>query len=394
MVLVSALQIELLAGGVEAGLPLWVAAAAFALSQVVGSASSLPFGIGPADAVLIAFLVHAGTGPEGALAITLLTRLAVTVPLGLAGAAAYLRLSHGGAGPGARAVTVRRPGRVAVVGGAGFHRHARGRAAGRRRLGLCWSSTTSPTRAASRCRRRSELVEASGGSAEARAALARFRPDALIHLAAKGGVNRALRDPAGHISERPRAVRRLLRGGPGRRLLGGAHRLVGRGGVRRPGCPARLRASATGAAFRLRRREALRGDVPLATLAQQGVRTVALRYGNVYGPRQDGTGEAGVVAITRHPADRRAAARVIYGDGLQTRDFVYVEDVADATVAAVAQPAAAGAVNVGTGRETSVRDIVDGLVELTGSAAGIESQPGRPARCAAPPSMHRGPGGG
>ncbi len=97
VVLVSAVQIELLAHGVDASLSLWAAAAAFALSQVVGSASSLPFGIGPADAVLIAFLLHAGTGSEGALAITLLTRLAVTVPLGLAGAVAYLRLSQRGA---------------------------------------------------------------------------------------------------------------------------------------------------------------------------------------------------------------------------------------------------------------------------------------------------------
>ena len=97
VVAVSGLQIELLAGGVGVALPLWIAAAAFALSQVVGSASSLPFGIGPADAVLVAFLVHAGTGSGAALAITLLTRLAVTVPLGLAGAVAYLRLSHGGA---------------------------------------------------------------------------------------------------------------------------------------------------------------------------------------------------------------------------------------------------------------------------------------------------------
>jgi uncharacterized membrane protein YbhN (UPF0104 family) len=96
VVAVSALQIQLLAEGVGIALPLWVAAAAFAISQVVGSVSSLPFGIGPADAVLIAFLVHAGTGSAGALAITLLTRLAVTVPLGLAGAVAYLRLSHGG----------------------------------------------------------------------------------------------------------------------------------------------------------------------------------------------------------------------------------------------------------------------------------------------------------
>ena len=96
VVAVCAFQIQLLAGGVGIALPFWVAAAAFALSQVVGSVSSLPFGIGPADAVLVAFLVHAGTGSAGALAITLLTRLAVTVPLGLAGAVTYLRLSRGG----------------------------------------------------------------------------------------------------------------------------------------------------------------------------------------------------------------------------------------------------------------------------------------------------------
>ncbi|HEY8676324.1 MAG TPA: lysylphosphatidylglycerol synthase transmembrane domain-containing protein [Candidatus Dormibacteraeota bacterium] len=96
VVAVSALQIELLAIGVEVGLPIWTAAAAFALSQVIGSASSLPFGLGPADAVVIALLAHAGTGPEGPLAITLLMRLTVTVPLGVAGAIAYLRLGRPG----------------------------------------------------------------------------------------------------------------------------------------------------------------------------------------------------------------------------------------------------------------------------------------------------------
>jgi uncharacterized membrane protein YbhN (UPF0104 family) len=94
VVAVSAVQIQLLAAGVGIALPLWFAAAAFALSQVIGSSSSLPFGLGPADAVLVAMLVHAGTGPGGALAITLLTRLTVTLPLGLAGAAAYLWLSR------------------------------------------------------------------------------------------------------------------------------------------------------------------------------------------------------------------------------------------------------------------------------------------------------------
>jgi uncharacterized membrane protein YbhN (UPF0104 family) len=98
VVAVSALQIELLAAGVGIALPLWIAAAAFALSQVIGSASSLPFGLGPADAVLVALLVHAGSGAAGALAITLLTRLAVTLPLGLAGAGAYVWLSRRGPG--------------------------------------------------------------------------------------------------------------------------------------------------------------------------------------------------------------------------------------------------------------------------------------------------------
>jgi uncharacterized membrane protein YbhN (UPF0104 family) len=94
VVAVSALQIEALSAGIGVSLPFWIAVAAFALSQVIGSASSLPFGLGPADAVLVAMLVHAGTGSTGALAITLMTRLTVTLPLGLAGAACYTWLSR------------------------------------------------------------------------------------------------------------------------------------------------------------------------------------------------------------------------------------------------------------------------------------------------------------
>ncbi len=220
-----------------------------------------------------------------------------------------------------------------------------------------------------------ELLEASGGSPDAAAALERFRPQALIHLAAKGGVNRALHDPAGHI-------RGVLAESVGCFVA-----------AQRAGCASVVTASSGGAVYgdattlpaseRLRPAprsaygaEKLCEETYLATVAQQGVRTLALRYGNVYGPRQDGTGEAGVVAIT---ATRLLAGRpaVIFGDGMQTRDFVYVEDVAGATVAAL-ESRFAGAVNVGTGRETSVRDIVNGLVELTGSSAGIETQPSRP----------------
>jgi UDP-glucose 4-epimerase len=95
-----------------------------------------------------------------------------------------------------------------------------------------------------------------------------------------------------------------------------------------------------------------------------GMRTLALRYGNVYGPRQDGTGEAGVVAIscTKLIAGE---APLIRGDGLQTRDFVFVGDVAAANLAAL-RSTRAGAVNVGTGRETSVDTVVTTLATLHG----------------------------
>jgi UDP-glucose 4-epimerase len=92
---------------------------------------------------------------------------------------------------------------------------------------------------------------------------------------------------------------------------------------------------------------------------------VALRYGNVYGPRQDPHGEAGVVAIFLGALARGEQAR-IFGDGLQTRDYVYVGDVARATVSALGQEG--GVFNVGTGRETSVVD----LYELCRRVAGSE----------------------
>ena len=81
---------------------------------------------------------------------------------------------------------------------------------------------------------------------------------------------------------------------------------------------------------------------------------VSLRYGNVYGPRQDPHGEAGVVAIFLGALARGEQAR-IFGDGLQTRDYVYVGDVARATLQALGQEG--GVFNVGTGRETSVVDL-------------------------------------
>ncbi len=95
-----------------------------------------------------------------------------------------------------------------------------------------------------------------------------------------------------------------------------------------------------------------------------GMRYVALRYANVYGPRQDPHGEAGVVAIF---CQRLLAGDdcTIFGDGLQTRDYVFVGDVARANVAALTAEHDGG-INIGTGRETSVVDLFERLNRLTG----------------------------
>jgi UDP-glucose 4-epimerase len=113
----------------------------------------------------------------------------------------------------------------------------------------------------------------------------------------------------------------------------------------------------------------LAGEEYLATYNRlYGTRHVSLRYGNVYGPRQDPHGEAGVVAIF---FNRLAGSEVprIFGDGTQTRDYVYVGDVVRATLAA--QNVGGGVYNVGTGRETSVNE----LLELCLRAAGHEVDP-------------------
>ena len=91
-----------------------------------------------------------------------------------------------------------------------------------------------------------------------------------------------------------------------------------------------------------------------------GIRYVALRYGNVYGPRQSPHGEAGVVAIF---ASRMLSREnpVIFGDGRQTRDYVYVEDVARANMMALAYSGPSICLNIGTGRETDVITIFESI---------------------------------
>ena len=112
-------------------------------------------------------------------------------------------------------------------------------------------------------------------------------------------------------------------------------------------------------------------DYLFAYRALHGLDFTSLALANVYGPRQDPHGEAGVVAIfCGRLLDRQQCT--IFGDGEQTRDFVYVGDVADAFVrAAVSGPGSGLVLNIGTGVETSVNELYDAIAD----AAGIDAPP-------------------
>ncbi|MGA8142036.1 MAG: NAD-dependent epimerase/dehydratase family protein, partial [Desulfobaccales bacterium] len=109
---------------------------------------------------------------------------------------------------------------------------------------------------------------------------------------------------------------------------------------------------------------------------EYGITPISLRYANVYGPRQNGLGEAGVVAIF---IEKFLAGEqpLINGDGLQTRDFVYVEDLVAANLAALDYPRA-GVFNIGTGRETDILTVYLQLQGIIGSPRGPAHGPAKP----------------
>ncbi len=93
-----------------------------------------------------------------------------------------------------------------------------------------------------------------------------------------------------------------------------------------------------------------------------GLSTVSLRYGNVYGPRQDPLGEAGVIAIFCGKV-LEGGRPTVFGDGLQTRDYIYVGDVVRANLLA-AESEVSGPFNIGRGVQTTVLELVDALAPL------------------------------
>ncbi|WP_320672277.1 NAD-dependent epimerase/dehydratase family protein [Patulibacter defluvii] len=203
------------------------------------------------------------------------------------------------------------------------------------------------------------------------AAVAAARPELIFHLAAQIDVRRSVEDPAhdatvnvvGTVnlleSARRHGVRRVINTSTGGAIYGTADVVpTPESAPERP-----LAAYGT---------SKLCAEQYCAWYARlHGLSTATLRLANVYGPRQDPLGEAGVIAIF---CDRLLAgeAPTIYGDGLQTRDFVFVGDVVRAQLRAAAS-SLTGTVNVGTGRATSVLELVD-AVAAAGEAAGIDAR--------------------
>ncbi len=202
------------------------------------------------------------------------------------------------------------------------------------------------------------------------------QPDVVFHLAAQIDVRESTADPAFDARVNVEGTINVLEG------------------ARRCGARRFVNASTGGAIYGEGRTLPAPEDHPVAPEAPygqskfgaegycelfrrlHGISTVSLRYGNVYGPRQDPLGEAGVIAIFCGKL-LEGGKPTIFGDGLQTRDYVYVGDVVDANLRA-AESEAGGAFNIGRGEEVSVIDLVEALDGLSEERFEAQHAPERP----------------
>lgn len=121
------------------------------------------------------------------------------------------------------------------------------------------------------------------------------------------------------------------------------------------------------------------GEAMLTAFAHRfDLPAVGLRYMNVYGPRQDYNGA--YIAVIMKILDNidKGIAPIVYGDGSQAYDFVYVEDCAAANVCAMTSDTTASFYNVGTGKRTSIKELAEMLIELTGTDLEIQYEPAGP----------------
>jgi UDP-glucose 4-epimerase len=213
-------------------------------------------------------------------------------------------------------------------------------------------------------------------SLEAFTLIGAWRPQVLVHLAAQMSVQASVSDPVydaqdnilGSLNLLQAAaqvgVSKVIFSSTGGAIYGDEAPLpAAEGDAPRPECPYGVAKLAVEHYLHFYNR-------------QFGMVPVILRYANVYGPRQNGQGEAGVVAIF---IEKFLAGQqpIINGDGGQTRDFVFVGDVVASNEAALTYPQA-GIFNIGTGQETDILTIYLKLQELTGSALGPVHGPAKP----------------
>ena len=223
-----------------------------------------------------------------------------------------------------------------------------------------------------------ELLEASVTDDDAvAAAFERARPQLVFHLAAQIDVRRSVADPSFDLDVNVAGTIRLLEGA----RQAGVERFVfaSTGGA--------IYGEGEGRDLPLTESADCRPDAPYGQSKYaaegyldlyrrlHGLETTSLRLANVYGPRQDPHGEAGVVAIFCS-ALRDGRRPRVFGDGEQTRDYVYVADVAGAFVTA-ADRGGAGPYNIGTGVETSVVDLGRRIASASGAEFDPEMAPPR-----------------
>ena len=199
------------------------------------------------------------------------------------------------------------------------------------------------------------------------------RPDTVLHLAAQADVRASVERPdhdadvniLGTLRVLEAARRhgaRIVFSSTGGAIYGECDRPASETNERRPLAPYGT--------------SKLCGEEYLATWNRlYGTSHVSLRLGNVYGPRQEPHGEAGVVAIFMGLLNEGGTPK-IYGDGRQTRDYVYVLDVVRAMLAALGRDAG-GVFNIGTGTETSVLELYDAVRRVAGSGREAELAPAR-----------------
>ncbi len=208
-------------------------------------------------------------------------------------------------------------------------------------------------------------------------AVGKIKPEAIVHLAAQMDVRKSVADPAfdaqvnliGFInlmeSARAHDLRRVIFSSSGGAIYGEQdHFPCTEDHPLRPVSPYGVAKLATeGYLFFYK--------------VQYGIDYLALRFGNVYGPRQDPQGEAGVVAIfCGRILDGKPVT--IYGTGEQTRDYVFVGDVVRAILAALKSTASGVALNIGTGVETNVNDLFSTLAAIADFPTHPEYGPARP----------------